>query len=101
MYIMMLNLGKKITLPNPSVPVSKDNAEHRMIYSVSLYNSNDGMRKKFIEDSIALLPPKSGIIKQTEPIDTPIEKKKKFANPMPVSAYSDPCNFTNGKSIYE
>lgn len=68
-------LGKKITLPNPSVPVYKDNAEHRMVYSVSLYNTPDSFRKKFIEDSIAQLPKKIG--EPIQKVDSSGDKKRK------------------------
>ena len=68
-------LGKKITLQNPSIPVYKDNAQHRLIYSVSLYNTPDNYRQKFIEDSITLVPKKVGQPIQVH--DTSDDKKKK------------------------
>lgn len=52
------HLGKKIVIENPSVPVYKDNNQHRMIYGIVLYSSPEEMRQKFIEDSLKSLPKK-------------------------------------------
>src|SRR5580765_8262461 len=41
-------MGKKIAIENPSVPVFKDNQQHRIVYGTALYTSTGELRKKFI-----------------------------------------------------
>lgn len=72
---VIATLGKKITLPDLAVPVYKNNAQHRLVYSVSLYNTPQDYRQKFIEDSVALAPKKSVFVKPIE--DSPVEIKKR------------------------
>lgn len=68
-------LGKKVVIDTPGVPVYKDNEQHRLIYSATLYASQEEMRRKFEEDSINSLP-KQNPTTDTLPT-TPQEEKHK------------------------
>lgn len=50
-------LGKGVPIPNPSVPVYKDNRQHKLIYGARLYTTKEEIRRKFVEDSLASVPP--------------------------------------------
>lgn len=69
--------GKKVVIDTPAVPVYKDNAHHRLVYSAALYTSPQAMREKYIEDSIRSLPPKR-LAKDTAAIETPKKHKTKI-----------------------
>jgi hypothetical protein len=73
-------LGEKVTLDHPGLPVWKANAEHKMIYAASLYNSQKDYREKFYQDSINSLPKETTIIATTidsTVITSPGEENKK------------------------
>jgi hypothetical protein len=63
------SLGKKVLIEHASVPVYKDNEQHRLIYGTALYSSASDVRRKYIEDSLNSLPP------PVAPRDTTTEKK--------------------------
>lgn len=52
------SLGEKVLIDTPGVPVYKDNAHHRLVYSAALYASPEDLRRKYEQDSISSLPPK-------------------------------------------
>ena len=51
------SLGPKISL-GPVNPAWKNNDQDRMIHSVSLYGTTELIKKKFLEDSLKLVPKK-------------------------------------------
>ena len=63
-------LGEKVTLDHPELPVWKANAEHKMIYAASLYNTQKDYREKFYQDSLNSLPKETTLVDTTNTIDT-------------------------------
>jgi hypothetical protein len=61
-------LGEKVLIDTPGIPVYKDNAHHRLVYSAALYASPEDLRRKYEQDSISSLPPK--------PVTPEVEKKE-------------------------
>jgi hypothetical protein len=77
-------LGQKVVVENPSLPVWKDNGDHKMIYAANLYTTKDDYRQKFIEDSISSLPRKTNPVAKQQGDSTSMKKEKsgvgKFLN---------------------
>jgi hypothetical protein len=61
-------LGEKVLIDTPGIPVYKDNAHHRLVYSAALYASPEDLRRKYEQDSISSLPP--------EPTKPEVERKE-------------------------
>lgn len=74
------SLGRKVLIEHAAVPVYKDNEQHRLIYGTALYTSASEVRRKYIEDSLASLPPPVVTAKHTDndSEDTSKQKKKGF-----------------------
>ncbi|MDB5250954.1 MAG: hypothetical protein JWP27_123, partial [Flaviaesturariibacter sp.] len=51
-------LGRRVLIDTPGVPVYRENARHRLIYSAALYGSPEELQRKFIEDSLKSVAPK-------------------------------------------
>lgn len=64
-------LGDKVLIAQPQDPVWKNNDEHRMIYSVSLYTSAPDIKKKYYEDSLNSLPKKMPPTAKTDKEEKP------------------------------
>lgn len=75
-------LGEKVLINTPGIPVYKDNAHHRLVYSAALYASPEDLRRKYEQDSISSLPPKPTL--QEPKVEKKSEKKRtrvgKFLN---------------------
>jgi len=51
-----LTLGESAEIDAPAEPVWERNAEHRLLYSVSLYAKHNDLGRKRVEDSLSSLP---------------------------------------------
>ena len=69
------DLGEKVAIDTPSVPVYKSNAHHRLLYSASLYSREAEMQQKYIEDSLKSLP-KPPPPKEEKPVTPKTEEDK-------------------------
>lgn len=72
------NLGRKVLVSNPTVPVWKANDDHKMIYGASLYTTADDYNQKFKEDSLNSLPrkkPADSVYEQKDSIEIKKERK--------------------------
>lgn len=52
-----LSLGEKAVIAHPSLPIWKNNAQDRLVYSVNVYASSNDLKQKFQTDSLNSLPP--------------------------------------------
>jgi hypothetical protein len=73
-------LGEKVVIDTPSVPVYANNADHRILYSASLYSDEREIREKYIEDSLKSVPKKPDTTagKKKEVLDEKESGIKKF-----------------------
>lgn len=71
------NLGRKVLVSHPAVPVWKANGDHKMIYGASLYTTEQDYRQKFTEDSLNSLQKKTAVTFERQTQDTTEERKEK------------------------
>ncbi|GAA4325625.1 hypothetical protein [Flaviaesturariibacter amylovorans] len=69
-------LGRSISIPNPPVPVYRDNAQHRLIYGTALYSTKTDLERKLREDSLADVARREAIRKAQEAEQKPKEKER-------------------------
>lgn len=71
------NLGRRVLVNNPAVPVWKANDDHKMVYAASLYTTTDDYNQKFREDSLSSLPKRVDTSADSANPDTTSQKKEK------------------------
>ncbi|RYY99523.1 MAG: hypothetical protein EOO11_04685 [Chitinophagaceae bacterium] len=73
---LVAGLGRSVPIPRPSVPVYRDNAQHRLIYGTSLYSTRSDLERKRREDSLADAKRREDIRKARAETEKPKEKER-------------------------
>ncbi|RYY40466.1 MAG: hypothetical protein EOO08_04855 [Chitinophagaceae bacterium] len=57
----LVRLGHSVAIAQPSTPVYRDNAQHRLMYGTARYTDPAVLARKRVEDSLASLPPRAAL----------------------------------------